>query len=132
MTTTQLFDNCAWFGFNSHNLQVAANSTVTNINKLINGFKSNPKEFVQFLLDEKVTLTRRDAAKATKEINALLAKVKSGGLVKKEAQDIKAKLEDFVASDKNDAGLVEDAQRNFPNIQNSLDMAQSYQVQAQD
>lgn len=122
---------CAWFGFNSHNLQVAANGTVTNIKQLDQWLQSGPKEFVQFLLDEKVTLTRRDAAKATKEINALLAKVKSGGLVKKEAQDIKAKLEDFAASDKNDAGLVEDAQKGIANIQNSLDMAQSYQVQAE-
>ena len=121
---------CAWFGFNSHNLQIITNGTVTNIKQLDQRLQSGPKEFVQFLLDEKIALGRRDATKATKEIKALLAKVKSGGLTKKEAQDIWAKFEDFASSDKNDASLVEDARKGMISIKDSLEMAQSYETQA--
>ena len=122
---------CAWFGFNSHNLRISANGTVTNIQQLDQWLQSGPKEFVQSLLCEKAAISRRDSTKATKEIKALLAKVKGGGLAKKDAKDIRAKLEDFASSDKNDAGLLEDVKKAIENINEGMEITKNYEEQAE-
>ena len=123
---------CAWFGFNSHNLQILANGAPINIKQLDEWLQAGPKEFIQSLLSEKVALARRDLNKTTKEIKALLAKVKNGGLSQKEANDCLAKFKDFVETDSANADLVEEARKEIKNVQHSIEVVNDYEKQAKE
>lgn len=123
---------CAWYGFNSYNLQVIADGSPINIKQVDDWLQAGPREFITSLLTHKVALARRDLAKAMKEIKALLAKVKKGGLSQKEAKDSIAKFEDFISTEETDSDLVDDARNEIKNIQSSLDVVNRYEKQAKD
>lgn len=123
---------CAWFGLNSHNLQVIADGAPINIKQVDAWLQVGPKEFINSLLTHKVALARRDLAKATKEIKALLAKVKKGGLSRKEAKESLAKFEDFINTEEINPDLASEARNEIKNIQSSLDVLSRYEKQAKD
>jgi hypothetical protein len=123
---------CAWFGLNSHNLQVIADGAPINIKQVDAWLQVGPREFVNSLLTHKVALARRDLAKATKEIKALLAKVKKGGLSQKEAKESLAKFEDFINTEEINPDLASEASNEIKNIQSSLEVVYRYEKQAKD
>ncbi len=123
---------CAWFGFNSLNLQIIADGSPINIKQVDSWLQIGPKEFVTSLLTHKVALVRRDLAKATKEIKTLLAKVKKGGLSQKEAKECLAKFEDFANIEETNSDLIDEAKKEIKNIQTSLEVVNRYEKQARD
>ena len=128
-TVTLLF--CIWYGYNMHDLEarVRGGSLITTMD-IDKWLQAGPKDFINSLCVEDVTLSRRDATKVTKAVKQILSKVKTGGFRKAEAGDAIAELRGFADNDRNDAALIAEARKSIGEIETGLQRYQEYEDQA--
>jgi hypothetical protein len=121
---------CIWYGYNTHDLEVRARGSLIATTGIDKWLQAGPKEFVNSLCVEDVTLSRRDATKVTKAVKQILSKVKTGGFRKAEAEDAIAELRGFGDNDRNDATLIVEARKAIGEIESGLQRYQEYEDQA--
>lgn len=128
-TATLIFS--IWFGFNVHDLQISAKGELINAKAFDGWIEKGVKEFLVALCMENVSLARRDATSVEKEVKDTLLNIKNGAFSISEAQNAIAILADFVANDRNDAHIIEEAQQGIDRLKTGLKLVQEYEERTQ-
>ena len=127
-TATLVF--CAWFSWHAHDLKVSAQSAIVSQDSLVLWLDKGGRDFFgQLCLTRSAAILRRVPGEATREVKALIARVKSATLTQQEAGEAIVKLNAYGRDPRSDAGVVAETKQTADAVEEALEMAHDYENQ---